>query len=163
MTDKLPRWQTLALAASLLLNVAVIAGFLLQRSYAESRLAEPLSQALQLDSKQRTALLDMQAKLRQQAGQARRRGIEHSRSMADLLRMDRPERKEIQALLVAANQERLSVQTTAIEAIIGFRSGLGDAQRRRFDAALDQPRFLPTLTGVAASQTQTCPPNASEQ
>jgi hypothetical protein len=140
-----------------------MAGFLLQRSHAESRLAEPITQTLQLDPNQRSALLAMQAMLRQQAVQARRRGAEHSRAMADVLRLERPDRKWIETMLAAANQERLAIQITAIESIIGFRAGLGEAQRRRFDASLDQPGFLRALAGGAGNPTQSCPGSAPER
>lgn len=139
----------LLLAGSLLLNLAVAAGYA-QFRRSDAPPPEPeLIARLQLDAAQQRALQELRQALRARALELRAQSQPTQRELLAELRREPADRQRVRALLESHGAARSALQVEIVMALLDYRARLAAPQRAAFDAALAEPAFLRRMAGFA--------------
>lgn len=139
----------LLLAGSLLLNLAVAAGYA-QFRRSDAPPPEPeLIARLQLDTAQQRALQELRQALRARALELRAQSQPTQRELLAELRREPADRQRVRALLESHGAARGALQVEIVMALLDYRARLAAPQRAAFDAALAEPAFLRRMAGFA--------------
>jgi uncharacterized membrane protein len=139
------------LLLSLLLNVAVLAGFLYQRYFAlpDTRI-EVIAERLGLSETEQQALADMRHAVFAEVRNLRRNTAEPNAALRRLVTSRSADDSELAAALGRIADERALIQKDAITRLIAFRDSLSPQARQRFGNAILQKGFMLSLFGVSS-------------
>ncbi len=140
-----------ALLLSLLLNGAVLAGFLYQHFLARPDTSiAAVAARLGLDATERQALAAMRRAVFAQVRELRRRSAEPNARLRELVAGGAADDPELTRALARIAEERARIQHDAIARLIAYRDGLSPEARRRFAAAMRDKGFMLSMFGVSS-------------
>jgi hypothetical protein len=137
-----------ALIASLLVNVAVLAGFLYQRTAVARTSADAIAAALGLSPAEQAALQAMRAAVFADVRQLRATATEPNAALRRLVATRAADDPELTAALARVADERARIQQRAIARLIAFRDGLSPQAQAAFRREIERPGFMLALFGV---------------
>ena len=139
------------LLLSLLLNVAVLVGFLYQRYFAlpDTRI-EVIAERLGLSETEQMALADMRHAVFAEVRNLRKNSAEPNAALRLLVASRSADDPELASALGRIADERALIQKDAIARLIAFRDKLSPQARQRFNDAIQQKGFMLSLFGVSS-------------
>lgn len=152
MNNGIPRSSLrILLLLSLLLNVAVLAGFLYQRYFAlpDARI-EVIADRLGLNKAEQNALTEMRHAVFAEVQDLRRNSAEPNAALRRLVANQAANDPELATALARIADERALIQKDAIARLIAFRDKLSPQARQRFNEAIQQKGFMLSLFGVSS-------------
>jgi len=145
----------IALAVSVLLNIAVVGAFLCAKSGPwRVSASDPVARELELGDAQRPALAALRRQARSEIIETFRQNRALRQTVAARLRDARADDPALEQDLRQAAEVRFQLQLHILREALAFRDALPVDQRARFNDKLSQPRFLQRLIGFDGTLQQ---------
>lgn len=139
----------IVLAASVLANVAVLAGFVYQRYVAPARTSvHAVAAALGLSPSEQVALQQMRAAVFADVRRLRATAAQPNAALRGLVATSAAGDPELAAALARIADERAELQERAITRLIAFRDGLSPQAHAAFRREIERPGFMLALFGA---------------
>jgi len=147
----LNRSLVVALMLSLMLNLAVVAGYAYERYAAgKGQRLDEVAAALQLSANERAALVEMRRAVFAGVRDLRQASTQPNAQLRRLLATSGADDPVLAAALARIGDERSRIQRDAIARLIAFRDGLSPQAQQRFRVAIERRGFLLALFGASS-------------